>query len=339
MKVFQVANNWSRQSMVLDQRPVPHAARGQVRLKIRAAALNYRDLIVPDKGYGSRMQALPLLMLSDGMGVIDEVGEGVSGWQLGQRVCPNLLQSWIGGEPDDDKFLRGLGCEIDGVMAEHIVVDAQSLAAAPAHLSDVQCASIPTAGVTAWRAIVSEGRVKAGDTVLVQGTGGVALFALQFAKMLGAKVIITSSSDDKLAKAKALGADEGINYTSNPEWGKAAKALNGGRGVDLVVELGGENTLNQSLRAVRTGGTISLIGVLSGSKLSSPIGLVVTRHVKLQGITVGSADDLRDMFRAIELHRMVPVVDQVFAFDQLHAAMNHLASGRHLGKVCIDFAI
>jgi NADPH:quinone reductase-like Zn-dependent oxidoreductase len=335
MKVFQVEGDWSREHLKVGTRAEPHAGRGQVRLKMLAAALNFRDLIVPNKGYGSRMQALPLLMLSDGVGVIDEVGEGVSGWKTGDRVCPNLLQSWIGGEPDDDKFLRGLGCEIDGVMAEHIVVDAQSIAAAPAHLDDAQCASIPTAGVTAWRAIVSEGKVKAGDTVLVQGTGGVALFALQFAKMLGAKVIITSSSDDKLARAKVLGADEGINYKTNPEWGKTAKALNGGRGVDLVVELGGENTLNQSLRAVRTGGTISLIGVLSGSKLSSPIGLVVTRHVKLQGITVGSADDLRDMFRAIELHKMIPVVDKTFAFEELHAAMDHQASGQHFGKVCI----
>ena len=338
MRVFQVEGDWSREHLKLGTRPEPHAGRGQVRLKMLAAALNFRDLIVPNKGYGSRMQALPLLMLSDGVGIIDEVGEGVSGWQTGQRVCPNLLQSWAAGEPDDDKFLRGLGCEIDGVMAEHIVVEANSLAAAPAHLSDVQCAAIPTAGVTAWRAIVSEGKVKAGDTVLVQGTGGVALFAMQFAKMLGAKVIITSSSDEKLAKAKAMGADEGINYKTTPEWGKAARALNGGRGMDLVVELGGENTLTQSLRAVRTGGTVSLIGVLSGSKLSSPIGLVVTRHIKLQGITVGSGDDLRDMFRAIELHQLVPAVDKTFAFEELHAAMDHLASGQHFGKVCIRVA-
>jgi NADPH:quinone reductase-like Zn-dependent oxidoreductase len=335
MKVFQVEGDWSRENLKISSRAEPQAGRGQVRIKMLAAALNYRDLIVPNKGYGSRMRTFPLLMLSDGVGLIDQVGEGVSGWKPGDRVCPNLLQSWIGGEPDDDKFLDGLGCEIDGVMAEYIVVEAASLAAAPAHLDDAQCAAIPTAGVTAWRAIVSEGKVKAGDTVLVQGTGGVALFAMQFAKMLGAKVIITSSSDEKLSKAKALGADEGINYKTNPEWGKTAKALNGGRGVDLVVELGGENTLNQSLRAVRTGGTISLIGVLSGSKLSSPIGLVVTRHVKLQGITVGSADDLRDMCRAIALHRMVPVVDKVFAFEELHAAMDHLASGRHFGKVCV----
>lgn len=335
MKVFQVEGSWSREHLQIGTRVEPHAGKGQVRLRMLACALNYRDLIVPDKGYGSRMQALPLVMLSDGVGVIDELGEGVTSWQLGQRVCPNLLQSWMGGEPDDDKFLRGLGCEIDGVMAEYVVVDAQSLAAVPEHLSDAQAASIPTAGVTAWRAIVSEGRVKAGDTVLVQGTGGVALFALQFAKMQGARVIITSSSDAKLEKAKALGADATINYTSTPEWGKAARALNGGRGVDLVVELGGENTLSQSLRAVRTGGTLSLIGVLSGSKLSAPIGLVVTRHVKMQGITVGSADDLRAMFRAIATHRMVPVVDQVFAFEELHAAMDHLSSGQHFGKVCI----
>ena len=335
MQVFQVEGDWSHENLRIGTRADPRPGPGQVRLRMRASALNYRDLLVPKHGYGSRMQALPLIMLSDGAGIVDAIGEGVTQVALGDRACPLFFQSWIGGEPNAARLSRSLGCEMDGTMAEFMVLPEQGVAHVPAHLDDVEAATLPTAAVTAWRALVTEGRLQPGDKVLIQGTGGVSLFALQFAKMLGAYVVCTSSSNDKLARAKNLGADETINYREITEWGRRAREIAGGEGVDHVVEVGGQGTLPQSLRAIRPGGTLSMIGVLAGSSLSASLGLVVTRHVRLQGITVGSRDDFVAMSAAIGLHRMRPVVDRVFPFEELHAALDHLASGTHFGKICI----
>lgn len=344
MRVYQVQSQWSMNYLQLGQRPEPQAGPGQLRLDMRAAALNYRDLLVPQKGYGARMQELPLIMLSDGVGVVDQVGAGVApalGVQAGQRWCPMLFQGWQGGAPDAQKLSRGLGCEMDGTMADKLLTDPLSAAPVPAYLSDVEAACLPTAGLTAWRALVTDGNVRPGDVVLVQGTGGVALFALQFAKLLGAYAIVLSSSDDKLARAQALGADEVLNYTKEPAWGRTVKAmaqrLTGRDGVDHVVELGGTSTLEQSLRAVRAGGTLSMIGVLGGAKLEAPLGLVVTRAVRLQGVTVGSRDDFVAMCTAMARTQLRPVVDSVFPFEALTDALTHLESGRHFGKVCISF--
>jgi NADPH:quinone reductase-like Zn-dependent oxidoreductase len=335
MRVYQVEDDWSVDNLKLADRPEPNAGPGEVRIKMLASALNYRDLLVPQRGYGSRMKPLPLIMLSDGVGCVDQVGEGVDSLRLGERVCPLFFQSWLSGEPDNARLGMSLGCEMDGTMAQYMVLPANGVALVPAHLDHNEVATLPTAGVTAWRAIVTEGRVKPGDTVLIQGTGGVSLFALQFAKMLGARVICTSSSDEKLLRARTLGADETINYLSTPEWGKTARTIADGIGVDHVVEVGGQRTLPQSLRAVRPGGTISMIGVLAGSQLDISLGLIVTRHIRLQGITVGSGDDFRTMVRAISQQGMRPVVDRVYGFEQLHQALQHLASGKHLGKICI----
>jgi NADPH:quinone reductase-like Zn-dependent oxidoreductase len=335
MRVYQVEDDWSVDNLKLANRPEPNAGPGEVRIKMLASALNYRDLLVPQRGYGSRMKPLPLIMLSDGVGCVDQVGEGVDSLRLGERVCPLFFQSWLSGEPDNARLGMSLGCEMDGTMAQYMVLPANGVALVPAHLDHNEVATLPTAGVTAWRAIVTEGRVKPGDTVLIQGTGGVSLFALQFAKMLGARVICTSSSDEKLLRARTLGADETINYLSTPEWGKTARTIADGIGVDHVVEVGGQRTLPQSLRAVRPGGTISMIGVLAGSQLDISLGLIVTRHIRLQGITVGSGDDFRTMVRAISQQGMRPVVDRVYGFEQLHQALQHLASGKHFGKICI----
>ena len=335
MKVFQVEGGWSRENVRLGTRPDPQPGPGEVRLRMRASALNYRDLLVPQRGYGSRMQALPLIMLSDGLGVVDAVGEGVAGVREGDRLCPLFFQSWLAGEPDESRLARSLGVEMDGTMAEFMVLPAAGVAAVPAHLSDEEAASIPTAGVTAWRALVTEGRIKAGDTVLVQGTGGVSLFALQFAKLLGAFTIVTSSSDAKLERASELGADAVINYRTTPGWGRRAREIAGGSGVDHIIEVGGQGTLPESLRAIRPGGTISMIGVLAGGTMDAKLGLVVTRHVRLQGITVGSRDDFEAMIRAIGHARLRPVVDRVFPFEELPQALDYLASGQHFGKVCI----
>ena len=335
MKVFQVDGGWSRENVRLGTRPDPHPGPGQVRLSMRAAALNYRDLMVPQRGYGARMKDLPLIMLGDGVGVVDAVGDGVAGVRAGDRLCPLLFQSWLSGEPTERRLSDSLGVERDGTMAEYMVLDATGVAAAPPHLTDEEAATLPIAGVTAWRALVTEGRLKPGDTVLVQGTGGVSLFALQFAKLLGAFVIATSSSDEKLERARGLGADAVINYRTTPGWGRRAREITDGAGVDHIVEVGGQGTLPESLRAIRVGGTISMIGVLAGGTMDARLGPVVTRHVRLQGVTVGSRDDFEAMARAIGQSGLRPVVDRVFAFEELHEALDYLASGQHFGKVCV----
>lgn len=335
MKVFQVEENWTMENMRLSSRPDPEPGDGEVRIRMQASALNYRDLVVPLRGYGSRMKELPLIMLCDGCGIIDTVGINVKRWKTGDRVCPLLFQSWLGGEPNQDKLARSLGCEMDGTMAEFMVLPEDGVALAPEHLDDIEVAALPTAGVTAWHALITEGHIKPGDKVLVQGTGGVSLFALQFAKMIGAYVIVTSSSDDKLNRVKKMGADETINYRTYPEWGKRVREIVGNEGVDHIVEVGGQETLPQSLRAIRTGGVISMIGVLSGGTMNASLGMIVTRHVRMQGITVGSGDDLKAMLTAINHHKLRPVIDRVFAFDELRQALDYLSNGKHFGKIGI----
>lgn len=335
MRVFQIQDDWGFDHLQLATRPQPTPGPGQVLLKMKAASLNYRDLVVPMRGYGSFTGELPLIPVSDGVGEVVEVGSGVTRVKVGDRVCPCFNQGWIAGEPDLERMTQTLGGPLDGTMADYMCLSEQGVVKAPEHLTDEEAATLPCAALTAWSAIVTYERLGPGSRVLVQGTGGVALFALQFAKLLGAHVTVISSSDDKLARAKALGADAGINYRTTPEWYKPARALTGGRGFDHIVELGGEKTLPQSLRAIRPGGTISMIGVLSGAALSAPLGHVVTRQVRLQGITVGHRDGFEAMVRAIEQHRLRPVIDRVFRFEELKEALAYLKSGAHFGKICI----
>jgi NADPH:quinone reductase-like Zn-dependent oxidoreductase len=336
MKVFEVRDDWTMDHLRPGERPDPGPpAATQVLLRMRAAALNYRDLIVPLRGYGSMTGTLPLIPVSDGVGEVVAVGSGVTRVAVGDRVCPAMIQSWVSGPPTAERLRSTLGAPLDGVMAEYMVVPAEAVVKVPAHLADEEAAALPCAALTAWSAVVTEGRVAAGDMVLVQGTGGVALAALQFAKCQGARVIVISSSDNKLARAKALGADEGVNYRSVPEWGRRVREIAGGDGVDHVVELGGQHTLPQSLRAIRAGGTISLIGVLSGGTLNAYLGPIVTRQIRLQGVTVGNRDGFEAMLRAIGQHRIRPVVDRVFPFDALREALVELGKGSHFGKLCL----
>ena len=337
MKVFQIQDEWSMEHLKIAERDRPETGPGEVLLRMKAASINYRDLVVPLRGYGTFTGTLPLIPISDGVGEVVKIGAGVTRATLGERACPMFMQRWIAGEPDLKRLTSTLGGPMDGVMQEYMVVNEQGLAKVPEYLTDEEAATLPCAALTAWSALVTEGDVKAGDTVLVQGTGGVSLFALQFAKLLGAKVIVISSSDDKLKQAAALDADEGINYTTVPEWGKAVKKLTGGEGVDHIVEVGGEKTLPQSLRVIRPGGTISIIGVLSGVSMGVSLGLIVTRKVRLQGITVGHRDSFEAMTRAMVQHRVKPVIDRVFAFEKLKEAMEYLRQGKHFGKICIRF--
>lgn len=300
---------------------------------MRAASLNYRDLLVPERGYGVHTGTLPLIPVSDGVGEVIEAGAGVTRVRAGDRVCPCFRQGWIDGPPDASH--ASLGGPIDGTMAELMCLPAEGVVKVPAHLSDEEAATLPCAALTAWSALVVYDNLEPGARVLVQGTGGVALFALQFAKLRGCHVTVISSSDEKIEKAKALGADGAINYTRTPEWARATREITGDRGYDHIVELGGEKTLPQSLMCVRAGGTISIIGVLSGGTMTAQLGRIVLKQVRMKGIGVGHRNGFEAMMRAIDQHRLKPVIDRVFAFEELKEAMAYLKSGAHFGKISI----
>lgn len=336
MDVWQLEEGFALDKLIRAERPEVEPGPGEVLLEMRAASLNYRDWLTINGGYGARNK-LPLIPLSDGVGEVVAVGAGVDRIGLGDRVTPAYFPAWIGGEPTPAKFRLTLGGPLDGVLRRRMVIAAEAVSRVPEHLSDAEAAALPCAGLTAWSAIATQGRVGPGDVVLVQGTGGVALFALQFAKLAGASVILISSRDDKLARGRQLGADVAINYRKTPEWDREVKALTGGEGCDHIVELGGADTLARSVRAARIGGTISLIGVLSGAEAKFPLPLVVMRNLRLQGVTVGSRDGFDAMVRAMEAHRLHPVVDRVFRFEDAPEAFAAFAEARHFGKICIGY--
>ena len=335
MKCYELQGPSGIDGLTLVDKPISQPGEGQVLVRLKAATLNYRDLLIVKGGYGSR-QKFPLVPLSDGAGVIEAVGSGVREFAVGDRVIGSFFESWIDGEPSDAKMSAALGGAVDGVLAVYRLFPAQALVKTPEHLNDIEAAALPCAGLTAWSAVVKLGDVKPGQTVLTQGTGGVSLFALQFAKMCGARVIATSSSDAKIERLKLLGADFTLNYKSTLDWGKKARELSG-HGVDLVVEVGGVGTLNESIRATKIGGTIAFIGVLAGpAPAESRISLMVMQQQRLQGVTVGSVEDLQAMVNAIATNRMKPVIDRTFPFDQVKQAFSYMASGAHFGKVAIS---
>jgi NADPH:quinone reductase-like Zn-dependent oxidoreductase len=336
MRVFQIEGEWGMDNLKLSERPLPDPGPGQVLVRMKASSLNFRDLLVPERGYGSHTGTLPLIPLSDGVGEVSAIGPGVRRVAVGDRVCPTNFQRWTGGEPDLERLTQSLGGPVDGTMAEYMCLSEEGVVKVPAYLTDIEAATLPCAALTAWSALTICGKVKPGDRVLVQGCGGVALFALAFAKLLGGQVTVISSSEERIARARALGADAAVNYRAVPEWAKATRDITGGRGYDFIFELGGEKTLPQSLRCVRPGGTLAMIGVLTGGAMAASLGLVVTRQVRLQGVTVGHRDGFEAMVRALEQHRIRPVVDRVFAFGELKQAMARLKSGAQFGKVCIS---
>jgi NADPH:quinone reductase-like Zn-dependent oxidoreductase len=333
MKVYEVRGKFGLESLAAAERPQPQPGPHEVLVRVRAVALNYRDLLVVKGAYNPKMP-LPRVPCSDAAGEVAAVGEKVNRVRVGQRVAGLFMPAWQSGELTEAKARSALGGGVDGVLAEYVVLPEDGVVAVPEHLDDVEAATLPCAAVTAWHALVTEGGVKPGDTVLVQGTGGVSLFALQFARLAGARVIATSSRDDKLERVRALGASAGINYKTTPEWGERARVLSGG-GVDHVVEVGGAGTLAQSLRAVRLGGRVSLIGVLSGGAGQISLFPVLMKNVRVQGIFVGSGEMFEAMNRAIAAHQLRPVVDRVFPFDRAPDAFGHLESGAHFGKVVV----
>ncbi len=333
MKAIELQNSFGFDSLTVVDRPEPRAGYGEVVLRMRAWSLNYRDLMMVKGVYNPKLR-LPIVPLSDGVGVVTEVGEGVTRVRVGDPVAGAFMPGWIEGPPTEAKGRTALGGGGVGMLAEYVVLPADGVVAYPAHLSEVEAATLPCAAVTAWHALMHEDRLQPGDTVLVQGTGGVSIFALQFAHTAGAKVFATSSSDAKLLRVKDLGADAVVNYKGVPDWGDWAREQTG-HGVDHVVEVGGAGTLAQSLRAVRMGGRISLIGVLSGAGQVNPTPILM-KNVCVQGIFVGSRVMFEAMNRAIQLHQLQPVVDRVFGFNEIREAMQYMESGAHVGKICIQ---
>ena len=334
MKAFEIQNGFGLDALNLIERTDPSPGYGQILIKLRAVSLNYRDLMVV-KGLYNPNLPLPLIPCSDGVGEVVALGEGVTRVKVGDRVAGIFFQTWLSGKLTEEKTRSALGGAIDGLLAEYAVLNEDGVVPVPEHLTDVEAATLPCAAVTAWNALVTSGNLKPGDTVLVQGTGGVSIFALQFAQVLGARVIATSSSDEKLERLQSLGATETINYKQTPNWGKKVQELTGG--VDQVVEVGGAGTLNESLKAVGYGGQISLIGVLTGGKGEITTGAILMKNVRVQGIYVGSREIFEDMNRAIALHKIQPICDRVFPLDSARAALEYMESGAHFGKICIQF--
>lgn len=334
MKAFEIQGSFGLDHLTPVERPEPIPAPGHVRVRLRAASLNFRDLLTV-QGLYSPKQPLPLIPLSDGAGEVVEVGDGVTRVKVGDRVMPIFAQRWLAGEPTKDKLLSALGGPHDGTLVEEIALHEDGLVKVPPHLSWEEAATFTCAGVTAWSALVTQGGVKAGDTVLVLGTGGVSLFALQIARLHGARVIVTSSSDAKLERARALGASETINYKSHPDWEKKARELTGGTGVDHVVEVGGGGTFAKSVRAVRVSGQISLIGVLAGNSTDVNLAPILMQNIRVQGVIVGSRDTFEDLLRAVSHHQLRPVVDRVFPFAEARAAFDHMAGQGHFGKIVV----
>jgi NADPH:quinone reductase-like Zn-dependent oxidoreductase len=332
MKIWQIQSSFGFDQLKMTERPDPQPAPGQVVVRIRAVSLNYRDLLVTKGLYNPKMP-LPRIPCSDGAGEVVAVGAGVTSLKVGDRVATMFMQKWLAGPLNDSAARSALGGDLDGTLAEQMVLAEEGVIPIPSHLSFEEAATLPCAALTAWNALVCGG-IKAGDSVLVQGTGGVSIFALQFAKLAGAKVLATSSSDEKLERARKSGADAVTNYRTQPDWEKWCRAQTGGIGADHIVEVGGAGTLEKSLRAVRTAGHIALIGVLTGTGTVNPLPILM-RSINVRGIYVGSRAMFEDMNRAIELHRLKPVIDGVFSFDEAPAAFKHLESGAHFGKVVI----
>jgi NADPH:quinone reductase-like Zn-dependent oxidoreductase len=318
---------FTRQSVVVGPR--------DVHVRVRAVSLNYRDLMIARGDYPISTDNPPIAV-ADGTGEVIAIGAEVTRFRVGERVASIYFANWLDGDPTPAKLAKVPGASIDGMLAEEVVVHEDALVALPDHLDFKEGAALPCAGVTAWNALFVEGRVRPGDTVLLLGTGGVSIWALQLAKAAGLRAIVTSSSDEKLARAKKLGADETLNYRAKPEWQNDVLRLTGGRGVDLVVEVGGHGTLNRSVAATRMGGTIALVGGVSGFAAELQIVPLLVGSHRMTGITVGSRAMFEDMNRLVAAARIRPVIDRVFPFDRAREALAHLEAGSHFGKIVIE---
>jgi NADPH:quinone reductase-like Zn-dependent oxidoreductase len=333
MKVYEV-RQFGIENLVMAERAEPEPRANEVVVKFQAVSLNYRDLMFVRGAYNPKAR-LPAVPFSDGSGEVVALGTDAKKWKAGDRVCAIFTQDWFEGFLSIEKRRTTLGAgDLDGVLREYGTFDENGLVKIPEQLSFEEAATLPCAAVTAWNALVVSGDLKAGDTVLTLGTGGVSVFAMQFAKMHGARVIATSSSDQKLEQAKEVGVDEIINYKKTPDWDKEVLSLTNKKGADHVIEVGGAGTLSKSLNSVRIGGHVAVIGVLAGAGDFDPRS-VLMKAVRMQGILVGSREMFEDMNKAIETNRMKPVIDKTFAFKEVPDALRYMESGAHFGKIVI----
>ncbi|MDA8111876.1 MAG: NAD(P)-dependent alcohol dehydrogenase [Nitrospiraceae bacterium] len=333
MNVFEIRDPGLITSLRPASRETPVPGPGQVVVEMKAASLNFRDLLVL-KGQYPNLR-LPVIPLSDGAGMVTATGPGVSRVELGDRVAGIFNQNWIDGPPP--RRALALGGDRDGVLSEQLLLPEEGVVKIPPSLSFEEAATLPCAAVTAWNALFVSGQLRPGQTVLVLGTGGVSLFALQFAKMAGARVIVTSSSDSKLEKAARLGADEGINYRTRPEWEKEVLARTDGEGVDHTIEVGGAGTLSRSLACTRPGGHVAVIGVLTGGQAEIPVFPLLSKQLRLQGVYVGSRAHFEAMLGAIVQNGLHPVIDRVLPFAEAPEAFRALEQGNFTGKICLRF--
>jgi len=331
MRVWQISS-FGIDFLELVERATPQPGPGEVLVKIRAVSLNYRDLMMVKGLYNPKMQ-LPRIPCSDGAGEVEAVGDGVSRWKRGDRVCGVFMQNWLDGPPTPAKIKDALGGDIDGMIAEYVVLKETGLVQIPEHLGFEEAATLPCAAVTAWNALKAGGP-KPNSSVLMQGTGGVSIFALQFAKLRGARVLGISSSDAKLQRACSLGLDEALDYGENSEWDRWVVEKTGGEGVDLVVEVGGVGTLPRSLRAVKMGGTIAQIGVLSGPAEPIPVPMILHKQVHIRGIYVGSRENFEEMNKAIAEAEMRPVFESR-PWTEAKEAFKEMEEATHFGKLVL----
>jgi len=338
MKTWQLQAKPGFDSLTRAERASASVGAREVKVRVAAVSLNYRDVLIA-KGAEKNLKS-PRVPTSDGAGEVIEVGPGVTRWKLGDRVMANFFPHWVDGELSDAHHESALGgAGADGMLREEVVLPEHSWVRMPAGYSFEEAATLPCAGLTAWQALFEVSSLRPGETVLLQGSGGVSVFALQLAKAAGARVLMTSSSADKAARLRELGAEDVIDYRADAKWGERAKALTGGRGVDLVVDVGGQATFDQSSAALRYGGALSLLGVLTGARGEVNLHAVFHRRQTVHGVYVGSVSMFERFVAALERTRIKPVVDRVFAFDDARAAWEHLASAQHLGKVVVKCTI
>jgi NADPH:quinone reductase-like Zn-dependent oxidoreductase len=338
MRALEVANPWGFDQLKVVERADPIPGPGQVLVRMKAVSLNYRDLLMVQGVYG-RGPAISgaITPFSDGCGVVEAVGPGVSRVAVGDRVSTLFFQNWNSGRATVEKLTSALGFPIPGAGAELQVFSQDGVSRVPDFLTDNQVATLPCAALTAWRGLFEDARLEPGDTVVLQGTGGVSIFGLQFAKAAGYRTVITSSSNEKLERAKALGADHLVNYRETPDWSKPVREVTGGVGADFIMEVGGAGTIQQSLRAVRIGGHIAIIGVVAGAAEGINPAVLIGNNARMQGLSVGSRETFEAMCRGIDLHRIGPVVDKVYPWTEAKAAFTAMQAGEHFGKIVLEF--
>ena len=338
MKAMRLEEEWGPEHIKEVELPDPEPGIGEIVISMKATAINPRDLILSRKGYGRHSGNLPLIPLADGAGHVCDQGAGATKFQIGDLVCPIYNRYWLTGTSDSAHSGGSHGGPLDGTQCEKMLIPEAAVVRAPSYMSAAEASTLPVAAMTAWNALIEQGQAKSGDVILIQGTGGVALFSLQIAKMIGAEVILISSAEDKLSQAQELGADHLINYRENPNWHRIARDITSGKGVDQVIEIGGTGTLNRSIKAVRPSGTLSLIGVLAGVSGEVNLGRVVTQNIRLQGVTVGSRKMFENMVKGFEKNPIIPVIDKAAKFDfrDVGKALASLPNGNHFGKVICE---